>query len=76
MERVEGHKHLFREDSGAIVNTDTNGYNQYVKLKSERRRQREEIDGLKNDISEIKSLLMEIINGPKLNSTRNNDQNV
>ena len=76
MERVEGHKHLFREDSGAIVNTDTNGYNQYVKLRSERRRQREEIDGLKNDISEIKSLLMEIINGPKLNSTRNNDQNV
>ena len=76
MERVEGHKHLFREDSGAIVNTDTNGYNQYVKLRSERRRQREEIDGLKNDISEIKSLLMEIINGPKLNSTGNNDQNV
>ena len=21
--RVDGHKHLFREDSGAIVNTDT-----------------------------------------------------
>ena len=76
MERVEGHKHLFREDSGAIVNTDTNGYNQYVKLRSERRRQREEIDGLKQDISEIKSLRMEIINGPKLNSTGNNDQNV
>jgi len=76
MERVEGHKHLFREDSGAIVNTDTNGYNQYVKLRSERRRQREEIDGLKQDISEIKSLLMEIINGPKLDSTGNNDQNV
>ena len=73
MERVEGHKHLFREDSGAIVNTDTNGYSQYVKLRSERRRQREEIDGLKQDISEIKSLLMEIINGPKQHQTRNND---
>ena len=73
MKRVEGHKHLFREDSGAIVNTDTNGYNQYVKLRSERRRQREEIDGLKQDISEIKSLLMEIINGPKQHQTRNND---
>ena len=72
MERVEGHKHLFREDSGAIVNTDTNGYNQYVKLRLERRRQREEIDGLKQDISEIKSLLMEIINGPKQHQTRNN----
>ena len=73
MERVEGHKHLFREDSGAIVNTDINGYSQYVKLRSERRRQREEIDGLKQDISEIKSLLMEIINGPKQHQTRNND---
>jgi uncharacterized coiled-coil DUF342 family protein len=70
MKRVEGHKHLFREDSGAIVNTDTNGYNQYVKLRSERKKQREEIDGLKQDISEIKSLLMEIINGPRQNSTR------
>lgn len=70
MKRVEGHKHLFREDSGAIVNTDTNGYAQYVKLRTERKKQREEIEGLKNDISEIKSLLMEIINGPRQNSTR------
>ncbi len=44
MKRVEGHKHLFREDSGAIVNTDTTEYLQYVKLRSERRKQREEID--------------------------------
>ena len=71
--RVEGHKHLFREDSGAIVNTDTHQYNEYVRMRSERKKQREEIEGLKNDISEIKSLLMEIINGPKHDSTRNND---
>jgi hypothetical protein len=71
--RVEGHKHLFREESGAIVNNDTQQYNEYIRMKSERRRQREEIDGLKQDISEIKSLLMEIINGPKQHQTRNND---
>jgi SPX domain protein involved in polyphosphate accumulation len=76
MMRVEGHKHLFREDSGAIVNTDTHQYNEYIRMRSERKKQREEIDGLKNDISEIKSLLMEIINGPRHDSTRNNDQNV
>ena len=70
MKRVEGHKHLFREDSGAIVNTDTAEYLQYVKLRAERKRQREEIDQIKDDISEIKSLLMEIINGPRQNSTR------
>jgi SPX domain protein involved in polyphosphate accumulation len=73
MMRVEGHKHLFREDSGAIVNTDTHQYNEYVRMRSERKKQKEEIEGLKNDISEIKSLLMEIINGPKHDSTRNND---
>ena len=71
--RVDGHKHLFREDSGAIVNTDTHQYNEYIRMRSERKKQKEEIEGLKNDISEIKSLLMEIINGPKQHQTRNND---
>ena len=70
MKRVEGHKHLFREDSGAIVNTDTAEYLQYVKLRAEKKKPREEIDQIKEDISEIKSLLMEIINGPRQNSTR------
>lgn len=67
MERVEGHKHLFREDSGAIVNTDTAEYLQYVKLRSEKQKQRKEIDQIKEDISEIKSLLMEVINGSRQN---------
>ena len=67
MERVEGHKHLFREDSGAIVNTDTAEYLQYVKLRSEKQKQRKEIDQIKQDISEIKSLLMEVINGSRQN---------
>ena len=67
MERVEGHKHLFREDSGAIVNTDTAEYLQYVKLRSEKQKQRKEIDQIKKDISEIKSLLMEVINGSRQN---------
>lgn len=76
MIRVDGHKHLFREDSGAIVNTDTNQYNQYVKMRFERRKQKEEIEVLKNDISEIKSLLMEIINGPRQNQIRVDEQDV
>jgi hypothetical protein len=70
MKRVDGHKHLFREDSGAIVNTDTAEYLQYVRLRAEKKKQREEIDQIKEDISEIKTLLMEIINGPRQNSTR------
>jgi hypothetical protein len=67
MKRVEGHKHLFRENSGAIVNTNTAEYLQYVRLRSEKQRQREEIDQIKQDINEIKSLLMEVINGSRQN---------
>lgn len=65
MQQVEGHIHLYRDKSGAIVNTDTNEYNNYVRLKSEKQKQREEIDELRKDIDEIKSLLMEIINGSR-----------
>jgi len=67
MKRVDGHKHLFRENSGAIVNTNTAEYLQYVRLRSEKQRQREEIDQIKQDINEIKSLLMEVINGSRQN---------
>ena len=65
MQPVEGHKYLYRDKSGAIVNTDTNEYNNYVKLRSEKQKQRNEIDEIKKDIDEIKSLLMEIINGSR-----------
>jgi len=65
---VEGEKNLYRdENSGAIVNCDTFGYSQYLKMKSEKQKQREEIEKIKNDISEIKDLLKEIINGPRQN---------
>jgi len=67
MKRVEGHQNLYRDESGAIVNTDTAGYSQYIRMRDERKRRREEIDQIKEDISEIKSLLMEIINGSRQN---------
>jgi len=63
---VEGHKNLFRDEkSGAIVSTDTIGYSQYIRMKNEKQKQREEIDQIKDDITEIKSLLKELINGSK-----------
>jgi hypothetical protein len=67
MKRVEGEQHLYRNDSGAIVSTDTNGYNNYIRMKEERHRQKMEIQEMKKDIGEIKSLLMELINGPRQN---------
>ena len=66
MIRVEGHKNLFRDEkSGAIVSTDTTGYSQYIRMKNEKQKQRDEIDQIKDDIIEIKSLLKELINGSK-----------
>jgi len=68
MIRVEGHKDLFRDEkSGAIVNTDTFGYSQYIKMKNEKQKQKDEIDQIKNDINEIKALLQELIHGSKWN---------
>jgi hypothetical protein len=65
---VEGDKNLFRdENSGAIVNCDTLGYAQYLKMKSEKKKQREEIEQIKKDIDEIKFLLKELVNGSRSN---------
>lgn len=63
---VEGHKNLFRDEkTGAIVNCDTFGYSQYIKMKQDRKNQKEEIDQIKSDIEEIKSLLKEFLNGSR-----------
>ena len=63
---VEGHKNLYRDkDSGAIVNIDSSGYNQYMQMKSARLTQREELDKMREDIDEIKFLLKQIINIPR-----------
>tara|TARA_B100001996_G_C18616325_1_gene575901 strand:+ start:708 stop:911 length:204 start_codon:yes stop_codon:yes gene_type:complete len=60
---VEGYKNLYRdENSGAIISTDTVGYSQYIQTKSKKRIEKEELDRMKSDIDEIKSLLKEIVN--------------
>ena len=62
MLRVEGHKNLYRNDIGAIVNTDTVEYNQYKRLKNKRQSEKDEIDRLKREIDEIKSMLKDLKN--------------
>ena len=58
---VEGHKHLFRdENSGAIVNTDTFGYSDYKRERVRKMDEKAELDDMKRDIDEIKSLLKEL----------------
>ena len=61
---VEGHRNLYRDErTGAILNCDTFEYNQYMKIKNEKRKQKDEINQIKSDIDEIKTLLRELLNG-------------
>ena len=63
MIRVEGHKNLYRDEkSGAIINNDSTGYTQYKKLRSAKLTQKSEIESLRAELDEIKSLLAELIN--------------
>jgi hypothetical protein len=62
MIKVEGHKNLYRNDSGAIINTDSTEYNQYMKVKNKRISERSELQRLRNEIDEIKSMLRELTN--------------
>jgi len=65
---VDGQHNFFRDrETGAIVNTDKSGYVQYMRLKEQRQKEKNELDQLKNDIAEIKSLLREITNGSRQN---------
>ena len=58
---IKDNKNLFRDEkSGAVINTDTNGYSKYKKMKSNKKSQREELDRMKEDIEEIKLLLKQI----------------
>jgi len=62
MIKVEGHSNLYRdEESGAIMNLDSAGYQEYVKKRNAKIREKEEISSLKSEISEIKLMLQQIL---------------
>ena len=64
MIRVEGHQHLYRDEkSGAIVNTDTVSYNQYVAALNKRQSQKRQLSEMREEIDELKLMLKEILNG-------------
>ena len=58
---VEGHKHLYRDQSGAIINTDTNGYANYIQAKNKKLNERREIEDLRNEIDELKNQLRQLL---------------
>jgi hypothetical protein len=60
---VEGHSNLFRDsETGAIVNNDDSSYQAYMRAKNAKISERAELDEMKKDIDEIKSMLSKIAN--------------
>ena len=58
---VEGHKSLFRdEETNAIVNTDTIAYDNYISVRRVNSDKRAEMDDMKKELAELKSLLKEL----------------
>ena len=58
---VEGHKNLFRDEkTGAIINTDTSGYNNYMSDKRRNSDKQAEIDTMKEELETLKLMLKEL----------------
>ena len=59
---IEGHKDFYRDEStGAIINNNNSEYNSYIKLKRQKQNEKTEIDLLKSELDEIKTLLKEFL---------------
>ena len=69
--KVKDHKDLVRDPvSNGIVNTNKSEYDEYIarreaakKAKDSEVTMKEDLDNLKGEINEIKSLLKELVNG-------------
>ena len=69
--KVQGHTHLVRDlKSQAIINTDSNAYARYMARKAKQAKKDDEmrdvirdVNELKNEMREIKKLLVEMKNG-------------
>ena len=61
--KVKDSDHLYRDvNSGAIINTDRSSFEKYKRSKLKFQNMEHELDHLKGEISEIKSLLKQLVN--------------
>lgn len=59
---VENYPNLYRDEkTGAIINTDSSAYSNYIKLKNAKLAEKDEIAKLKTDVEEIKTLLQQLV---------------
>ena len=64
--KVEGNSYLVRDTvSNAIINRDEKSYDHYKKLRRIKGKERERLEKLEDDVSEIKDLLIQLINKDK-----------
>ena len=58
---VEGHKNLFRDEkTNAIINTDTIGYENYMRMRRRNDDKQAEMDAMKKELATLKSMLNEL----------------
>ena len=58
---VEGHNNLFRDEkTGAIINLDTSGYNNYMSDKRRNSDKQAELDAMKEELETLKLMLNEL----------------
>ena len=60
--KVKDHPHLYRdENTGAIINYDTIGYNKRLNKIESQKSHKQELDKMKKDIEEIKDILKDFL---------------
>ena len=62
MIRVEGKPHLYRDETGAIINDDSSGYSAYMNAKSKKALERKELDTMKQEIIDLSKIVDYFIN--------------
>lgn len=66
---VESYSGFYRDSvSGAILNCNDSEYNNYLKTKELKVREKQEIENLKNDVNEIKDMMKLILSKLDSNS--------
>jgi cell division protein FtsB len=60
--KVEGHSDLIRDlENNAVINTDKSAYQNYIQLREQKLKEKQRLDKLENEVSEIKSLLQKLV---------------
>ena len=59
---IKDHDGLYKDSStGAIVNKDISGYQQYIQNRDKLLSDKERLDSIENDINDIKTLLLKFL---------------